>query len=99
MQLNSNKLPKGLVTLKVIFNSDDQLRKKMNLARKKGDYKPFVVAKGKPLNLGMICSLTKQEAYVKFCQRYDDIVVWACEDLKGFEPSLAQHTIDRCKTN
>lgn len=94
MQLNSNKLPISLVILEGIFNSDDQLKKKMNLTAQKGDYKPIVVAEGRSLNLGKVCSSTKQEAFLKLCQRYDDIVAWTYEDLKGFDPSLSQHTIE-----
>lgn len=52
MHLNSNELPKGLVTLEGIFNSDDLLKnKKMDLAAKK-DFISVVVAEGETSNLG-----------------------------------------------
>ena len=52
LHLSSNKLPRGLVTLDGMFNSDDQSKGKCsNLATSKDDYVPAIVVEGKTLSL------------------------------------------------
>ena len=95
MSLSSNKLPRGLVTLEGIFNLDDQSKNKVsNLAIGKDDYVLVIVAKGKALDLGKVCSEIDQEIFVSLCQKFNDTFSWTYEDLKGFDPSLFQHIID-----
>lgn len=95
IHLSSNKLPKGLITLESVFNPDDQARGKgMNLAAEKDNHVPVEVAEGKSLNMGKVCSETKKESFVRLCQEFNDIFAWTYDDLKGFDPSLFQHTID-----
>ena len=84
MNLSSNKLPRGLVTLEGIFNSDDQLKSKAsNLAPGKDDYVPVIVAEGTTLNLVKVCSETDQEIFIPLCQEFNDIFAWTYENLKG----------------
>ena len=55
INLYSNKLPKGLITLQSVFNPDDQERGRvMNLATNKDDHTPVMVANGKSLNMGKV---------------------------------------------
>ena len=57
INLSSNKLPKGLITLESVFNPDDQARgRDMNLATNEDDYTSVMVADGKSLNMGKVCS-------------------------------------------
>lgn len=59
-----NKLPKGLITFEGIFNLDDQVKgRAMNLAARKGDYRPISIANGKFLNLGKVCYKIDQDVY------------------------------------
>ena len=44
--------------------------------------------------MGKVCYETKQEIFVHLCQEFNDIFTWIYDDLKGFDPSLFQHTID-----
>lgn len=60
----------------------------------KDDYILFVIANGKVLNLGKMCSIDEQENFVHLCQEFNDVFAWAYDDLKGFDPSLIQHAID-----
>lgn len=95
MNLNSNKFPKGLVTLDGIFDFDDQERSKgLNLITRRDDYIPVTIVDGKALNLGKVCSGAEQEIFIKLCQEFSDVIAWTYEYLKGFDPSLFQHTID-----
>ena len=50
-------MPKGLVTLESIFNTDDQLKKdKSSIQIKEEHYEEVEVAKDKKLKLGKVCT-------------------------------------------
>ena len=66
----------------------------MNIPSKKDDYTLVVVADGKSLNMGKVCSKIEKENFIHLCQEFNDIFSWTYDDLKGFDPSLFQHTID-----
>jgi hypothetical protein len=93
MNLSSKKFPKGLITLESIFNPDDQVRSRgPNLATNKDGHIPVAIADGRVLSLGKVCSKVKQENFVYLCQEFIDVFAWTYDDLKGFDPSLFQHT-------
>ena len=95
MNLSSNKLPKGLITLESIFNRDDQARGRViNLATNKDDHTLVMIADGKSLNMGKVCSEIEQESFIHLCQEFNDVFSWTYDDLKGFDPRFFQHTID-----
>ena len=95
MNLNSNKFPKGLITLEGIFIFDDQARGKgSNLTARKDDYTPVIVANGRTLNLRKVCTNIEYDIFIKLCKEFNDVIAWTYEDLKGFDPNLCQHTID-----
>ncbi|KAH9322843.1 hypothetical protein KI387_017482, partial [Taxus chinensis] len=53
VQLKTNKLPQGLVTLEDIFSTDDQLRKvKTKMSTPSDNYEEILVDEGKNLFLG-----------------------------------------------
>ncbi|KAH9303668.1 hypothetical protein KI387_008072, partial [Taxus chinensis] len=53
VQLRTNKLPKGLVTLESIFNPNDQFQKeKVNIQVKGEDSEPIFIEEGKTLQIG-----------------------------------------------
>lgn len=66
----------------------------MNLAANEDDYTPIMVADGKSLNMGKVCSKIEQENFIHLCQEFNDVFAWTYDELKGFEPRLFQHTID-----
>lgn len=66
----------------------------MNLATKKGDFEPIEISEGKSLNLGKVCSTTEHNVFIDLWNKYNDVVSWTYEDLKGFDLSLSQHTIE-----
>ncbi|KAH9289296.1 hypothetical protein KI387_033413, partial [Taxus chinensis] len=60
VQLRTNKLPKGLITLESIFNPNDQFRKeKANIQVKGEDSVSILVEEGKSLQVGKVT--TEQE--------------------------------------
>ena len=95
INLSSKKMPKGLITLESVFNPHDQARGRvMNLATDEDDHTPVLVADGKSLNMGKVCSEIEQEGFIHLCQEFNDVFSWTYDDLKGFDPRLFQHTID-----
>lgn len=95
LQLKINKQPKGLVTLKNIFDINDQVRKdKGNLFIKEEHYESVQIFKDKLLKTGKVCTPKERHAFNLVCQEFNDIFAWRYEDLKGFDPHLAQHTIE-----
>lgn len=84
-----------MVTLESIFNTDDQVRKeKGNMLVKEEHYKPIEIFRDKLLKLGKVCTTDEKQIFVLLCQEFDDVFSWQYEDLKGFNPALAQHTIE-----
>ena len=79
MNLSTNKLPKGLVTLEGIFNFDDQARSKgLNLAARKDDHIPMAIAEGKTLDLEKLSSKNEKEIFIPLCQEFNDIFSYTC---------------------
>ena len=56
----------------------------MNLAADKDDHTPVMVANGKSLNMGKVCSEIEQESFIHLCQEFNDVFSWTYDDLKGF---------------
>ena len=53
-----------------------------------------MVDNGWTLNVGKLCTKVEQENFIRLCQEFSDVFVWKYDELKGFDPSLFQHTID-----
>lgn len=69
MNLSSNKLPKGLIDLEVIFNLDDQVKGKgLNIATKRDDYVPVAIVDRRTLNLEKVCFETEKKDFIHLCQ-------------------------------
>ena len=74
INLSSNKLPKDIITLESVFNPNDQARGRvMNLATDKDDHTPVMIADGKSLNMGKVCSKIEQESFIHLCQEFNDV--------------------------
>ena len=73
MNFNSNKLPKGLISLERKFNSNDQaMNKGSDLTTAKDEYTPITIVGGKTLNLGKVCNEAEQEIFITLCQEFND---------------------------
>ena len=81
MNLGSNKLPKGLITLESFSNPDDQPRSRgLNLATNKDDHIPIDIVDGKVLSLGNLCSKDEWENFVHLCPEFNDVFAWTYDD-------------------
>ncbi|XP_059066329.1 uncharacterized protein LOC131857648 [Cryptomeria japonica] len=67
---------------------------KGNLFIKEEHYESIHIFKDKLLKIGKVCTPEERHAFVLLCQEFNDIFAWRCEYLKGFDPHLAQHTIE-----
>lgn len=61
---------------------------------KEEHYHSMEVLKKKFLKLGKVCTHPKTQVFVSFCQEFSDVFAWEYYELKGFDPHLAQHTIE-----
>lgn len=78
-----------------IFNGDNQLRKeKSSLQIKEEHYENVEIFRDKLLKLGKVCTLEERHSFILLCQEFSDIFGWQYSYLKGFDPSIAQHTIE-----
>lgn len=83
LQHKTNKLPKGLVTLEPIFNTNDQIKKeKGDMFVKEEHYEPIEIFKDKLLKIAKVCTSEERHAFVLLCQEFGDIFAWRYEDLK-----------------
>ncbi|KAH9317236.1 hypothetical protein KI387_019005, partial [Taxus chinensis] len=73
VQLRTNKLPKGLVTLESIFNPNDHFRKeKANIQVKREDSEPIPVGEGKTLQIGKVATKQEKSDFTQLCQEFPD---------------------------
>ena len=64
-------MPKGLVTLESIFNTDDQFKKdKSSLQIKEEHYEEVEIAKDKRLKLGKVCTPKEHQFFVNLCNEF-----------------------------
>ena len=65
INVGSNKLPKGLITLESVFNPDDQARDRgMKLAKNKDYHMLVLVVNGRMLNIGYAMKLSKKFLFI-----------------------------------
>lgn len=93
IQLISNKLPNGLITLENLFDHDDAKNDKQNLTVDKGDYIKILVGGGRMLKVGKEVPLEDRKRLTWYCDEYMGVLAWSYEDLKGYNPNIIHHTI------
>lgn len=96
MELKSNKLPKGLVTLDFFFDCDDAWNDKWKFVADKSDYVDLWVSDGRNFWVGKNVSHHDKERLISFCEKYG-VVAWSYDDLEGYDPDIIQHTIELTK--
>lgn len=95
IQLKSNKMPRGLITLETIFNKDDVVKKtKAGLVVQQEHCIELELEPSKSLHFGKVNTDLERQEYTKLFNELSDVFSWKNEDLKGFDRSLTQHTIE-----
>ena len=95
MDLKRNHIPKGLVPLERLFDSNDVYKK---TSKKIGNEDTVDCNIGTNLNSKIVKiskKLAKEERlnYVQLLKEYVDIFSWSYEDLKNYEKIIIQHKI------
>ncbi|KAH9297013.1 hypothetical protein KI387_028695, partial [Taxus chinensis] len=67
---------------------------KANIQVKGEDSVSILVEEGKSLQVGKVTTERERYEFIQLCQEFPDVFAWSYEDLKGFNPELAQHTIE-----
>jgi len=94
IQLKTNKLPKGLITLENLFDPEDVSLEKKRFQANKVDYSEIQVSEGKKLKIGNSTTQQERERLIDLCERYDRVIAWTYEDLHGYNRDIIQHTIE-----
>lgn len=94
IQLKSKKLPNGLITLEILFDHDDVRNDKWKLITNKGDYAEMSLGNGRILKVVNQVPSKDRERLARYCNEYMGILSWSYEDLKGYNYSIIQHTIE-----
>jgi len=95
LNLKNNFLPKGLVPLEDLFDSNDVARKpKMEPLR--ADIKEVNIGtKDKPklIKISKVSPLEEKVKYINLFKEFQDVFSWSYEDLKSYDTSVIQHKI------
>jgi len=94
IRLITNKIPKGLIMLVNLFDCDDARNDKKKFVADKGDYADLDIRGGKKLKIGKDFSQRDKERLISFFYKYDKVVAWSYDDIKGYDCNVIQHTID-----
>lgn len=55
-------------------------------------HEKFTILDGKSLNLDKICVQAEKYEFIDLCRAYADVFSCQISDIRGSDPSLAQHT-------
>ena len=95
LQLKNNILPRGLVPLEDLFDSDDVAKKPKIEAHGKEVEECNIGTKEKPRMVKLSKSLPPEQKlkYIELFKEYSDVFAWGYEDLKAYDTSIIQHRI------
>ncbi|KAH9322023.1 hypothetical protein KI387_016662, partial [Taxus chinensis] len=69
-------------------------KEKENIQVKGEDSEPISVGEGKSLQIGKVATEQERYEFMQLYQEFLDVFSWRYEYLRGFNPKLAQHTIE-----
>jgi hypothetical protein len=95
LQLKSNILPRGLVPLEDLFDSDDVAKKPKIEAHGQEVEECNIGTEEKPRMVKLSKSLPPEQKlkYIELFKEYSDVFAWGYEDLKAYDTSIIQHRI------
>lgn len=94
IQLKSNKLPNGLITLENLFDHEEAKNDKQKLTTNKEDYVEMSVGSGRVLKVGKYVSSEDKKKLARYCDEYEGVLAWFYDNLRGYDPNIIQHTIE-----
>lgn len=98
IQLEGNVIPRGLVTLEILFDKEDRRKEKVEDTKSSncsGYEKVNIGSEGIPkmVLIGKDLTSEEKEEFMKFLKAYQDIFAWSYEDLKEFMNGKFKHQI------
>jgi hypothetical protein len=95
LQLKSNVLPRGLVPLEDLFDSDDVAKKPKIEAHGQEVEDCNIETNEKPRMVKLSKSLPPEQnlKYIELFKEYSDVFAWGYEDLKAYDTNIIQHRI------
>jgi ribonuclease HI len=95
LQLKSNVLPRGLVPLEDLFDSNDVAKKPKLEAHGQEVEDCNIGTDEKPRRVKLSKSLPPEQKlkYRELFKEYSDVFAWSYEDLKAYDTSIIQHRI------
>jgi ribonuclease HI len=95
IQLPSNHIPRGLVPLERLFDSNDVSVKRKVSEEDDGTIQCNIGTESKPKYVKLSKSLTGEQRseYVRLLKGFADVFAWTYEDLKTYDTSIIEHKI------
>ena len=95
IQLKSNTIPRGLIPLEEIFDSNDVARSPKVAPSDAEVEECNIGTKEDPKVIQISRNLTKEykERYMKLMKEFYDVFSWSYDDLKVYDPGVIQHII------
>jgi hypothetical protein len=95
VQLPSNHIPRGLVSLERIFDINDVSLKGETSEDDTGTTQCNIGTKSEPKFVKLSRSLTKEQRseYIGLLREFADVFAWTYEDLKTYDTSVIEHKI------
>lgn len=94
-QLKDNILPKGLVPLERLFNSNDAVVDSGKISQDEHIQDHNIGTQEKPRLVKLYGGVSPsfQERYIKLFKNYVDVFAWSYEDLKTYDVNIIQHKV------
>lgn len=83
IQLRSNKLPNGLITLENLFDHEVAKKDKRKLTTNKEDYAEMSVDSGRVLKVGKDVSFKDRKKLARYYDEYEGFMACSYEDIRG----------------
>lgn len=86
VNLPTNVIPKGMVTLEKVFDSDSRIKERLTIDSDAEKYERHNIgqeAQEKIVYIGKICTPTEREKIIQILKEYIDVIAWGHEDLKN----------------
>lgn len=93
IQVNNNTISKALIPLEGLFDKNDQAKRR-GISINPKNYKEHEIFPSKFLKIGICNILEEIKEIIQLWKVYVDIITQSYDDLKFFDKSIIQHTIE-----
>jgi ribonuclease HI len=95
VQLSTNRIPKGLVSLESLFDNNDVAVKLQSGEKEVDVFQYNVASEQDPKHVNLASHLSKKQKadYGELLREFADIFAWQYDDLKTFDTEVIQHKI------